>query len=113
LINIIVPNHLNTLTQIINNSNHIIPVVILPSLIGAQDLSYQSSIAVFIDFHAFNSSRILSYIITFASTAIPSERTIAAIPLNDDTTPNNLIHHNKYIKNAINQSNATVAFFQP
>lgn len=113
LINIIVPNHLNTFTQIKNNNNQIIHVVILPSLIADQDLSYQSSIAHCNDFPHFTSSRILSYINIFESIVIHNDNTIAAIQLNDETIHNNFVIPNKNTKNHINPISAILAFFHP
>lgn len=80
---IIDPNHLNILIHIENNISAINPVLNCQSLIAGQLLDQANSIADQIDFHSINSSRNLSNIKTFASTAIHNANIIAAIPLKE------------------------------
>ena len=81
--NIIDPNHLNILIHIENKTKAINHVLICQSLIAFRLLDTAKSIAEDIDFHSFSSSRNLSNIKTFASTAIQRDNTTAAIPLNE------------------------------
>ena len=65
-----------------NNTAAAINVVILPSIIAGNALEKPLCTATLKECHAINSSFILSNITTFASTAIPTESTIPAIPGN-------------------------------
>ena len=80
---IIDPNPLNILIPYAKSNTQIKRVEIWPSLIADQLLSAALLIADFTVFHSLISSFILSKISTLASTAIPIERIIAAIPLSE------------------------------
>ena len=80
---IIAPNHLKTFVPIVKSKNAINPVLICPSLIAVQLLDFAVSIAHVTAFPSLISSRNLSYIKILASTPIPIDRMIAAIPLSE------------------------------
>jgi len=64
----------------LNNMNAVMIDVRLESKIAENACLYPSARAFFTSFPLRNSSFVLSYISTLASTAIPSESTIPAIP---------------------------------
>ncbi|MEI8253279.1 MAG: hypothetical protein WCG25_06130 [bacterium] len=84
VISIIDQNHLKILIHIENNTNAINHVLSCQSLIAVRLLDTDNSIAEDNDFHSLSSSCNLSNIRTLASTAIQSDKIIAAIPLSDN-----------------------------